>query len=365
MLQNIIDNQKAQAKGDFIGSLIWWSLSDNHVDFSTLESYAKAFGYPERYLPNEVTPISAFRRAWKDASKRMSAGLMLRSIGDTPQSIQIALVKEERNTSQSTLDHEQLLAIIFDKKDHTISVDFTAIHKYTATELANHEVVTLVRERYQHHLLLTTEDMRKLITNFVHAKGISLRESGGVYFIPAPEQPTLESMTELVHKVGRNQVVFMPFYDSPQAQAVLSGLAKESIAQDIQRLEEELDQLASDDKTRESTLQRRLELYEDLKSRVATFNMVLEVQADEFNNKIHDLQNKLRTQLGLSPVEKKVLTTEQPRSTVQEEVDTKETSYEGFNEEPDFFSDLQEALDSSELPAVPTGAFVFDDEAGF
>jgi len=46
-----------------------------------------------------------------------------------------------------------------------------------------------LRELYNRHLDLSTDDIRTMVVTFIKESGISLREAGAVYFVPAQFQP--------------------------------------------------------------------------------------------------------------------------------------------------------------------------------
>lgn len=93
-----------------------------------------------------------------------------------------------------------------------------------------------------------------MLSSFVAEAGVSLRESGGVYFIAAPHQPTIEAMSAVLQAIGHNKLHQLPLYDSPLAQSTLNGLAATTLDEEIQRLQEEIEAFLADDKTRRSTL---------------------------------------------------------------------------------------------------------------
>ena len=57
----------ADAGGNRLGSLLWWSLNDNRIDEATLCGIAQRHGLSEKYLPRPIKPTQAFRRAWRHA----------------------------------------------------------------------------------------------------------------------------------------------------------------------------------------------------------------------------------------------------------------------------------------------------------
>lgn len=279
--------QHAQTGGIYLGSLVWWSLNGNRVSHARLRELAEHFDLPERYLPTEIKPASAFRRAWRHAATKMPPGLLLRQIDETATGIHIGVVAEVADSQAHELSYNHLVTIAFDKEHHTIQSS------------QEHPVVQQLGQLYTHHLELTTRDIRTMLSNFVNEAGVSLRESGGVYFIAAPHQETINAMASVLQTIGHNQLHQLPLYDCPHSQNVLNNVAVSTLDDEIQKLHEELETFFADDKTRKSTLEKRLGAFDALRSRVGTFAGVLSFKSDELLDRVSDMEADLRQHLGL------------------------------------------------------------------
>ena len=139
-----------------------------------------------------------------------------------------------------------------------------------------------------------------MLTTFLREAGVSLRESGGVYFVPATHQATLDALCAVVEAAGNNQTFLLPIVDSVEGKKTLRKVAKRSLDDEIRQLHEEL-QRFDREKVRESTLQRKLDGFDELRSRVNLFARVLSFKADSLNNKISGIQSALRGELNGTP----------------------------------------------------------------
>lgn len=292
-LNALIASQQSHAAtgGHYIGSLIWWSLNGNRVSHTQLKDLADLHGLPERYLPAEVKPASAFRRAWRHASKKLPCGLLLRQVNESDKGLHIGLVQEKTDAQAHELSYDHLITIAFSKEHHTIQ---------TSEE---HDIVNQLRELYAHHLELTTRDIRTMLSRFVSETGVSLRESGGIYFVSAPHQSTIESMSAVLQSIGHNHLHQLPLYDSPLAQDILNEVASKTLDDEIRKLSEELEDFMSDEKTRTSTLRKRLDVFDGLRRRVNTFAGVLSFKASDMLDKVEDLESDLKRHLGIQPTD--------------------------------------------------------------
>ena len=111
--------EKALAQGEHLGTLCWWSLNGATIDTAALSAKAKAAGLDERYLPKPIKAVVAFRRGWRSAARRCPSGLMLREIGETPERIEVGLVKEDADVEHASLDYGVVGRITFEKATET------------------------------------------------------------------------------------------------------------------------------------------------------------------------------------------------------------------------------------------------------
>jgi HAMP domain-containing protein len=287
-----VQDHLAQAGGKPLGSLLWWSLNGNRIDHPRLEELARRHGLDAKYVPAELKPVQAFRRACRHASTKLPAGLLLRPIAETTDAVLVGLVRERVNEANQDLDYDLVTRVNFNKANHAILCD------------VENGVTAEIERLYEHHLEHTTEDIRGMLTAFLGEAGVSLRESGGVYFVPASFQPTLDALCTVVEAVGQNQTFTLPIVETAETKGVLREVAKRSLDDEIRQLHEAMQRFEGDN-VRQSTLERKLDGFEELRGRVNLFARVLSFKADALNGKISAIQSGLRQQLagGLQAVQ--------------------------------------------------------------
>jgi hypothetical protein len=290
---NEAQQRALEAGGELLGSLCWWALNGATVTHDELLALADRHGLGHAYLPKEVKPSTAFRRAWRSAGRRLAAGHMLREIADTPEELVVGLVEERPDTKALDLDYHVLVRLTWDKRHESIRSD------------SQHDIVDQVRQLYRHHLDHGSEDIRTMLTGFVRESGLSIRESGGVYLVPPTRMPTLQALAGVVGDIGSNRVFTLPLLDHDGAKDTLAEMARTTLDDEIRAVEQELAAFAaSDNETRESTLARRIERFDGLRARVGLFATTLSFKADALNERIVDLQCGLRHRLGMPTPER-------------------------------------------------------------
>jgi len=276
--------------GALLGWLLWWSLNGNRVEHAQLEALAAQHNLPGRFVPRALRPTQAFRRAWRHTASRLVEGQMLRPIAETTDEVVIGLVYEVADAGTRDLEYDVLARITFDKHSARITSDRESI------------VAESVRCMYAHHLAHTTTDIRAMLTGFLGEAGVPLRESGGVYFVPATHGQMLEGLCAVVESAGNNITYRMPIVDTPAGRSTLRTVAQRTLDEELRQLQDQLERF-DDDKVRASTLERKLETFGDLRSRVDLFARVLAFKADDLRNKIGVTQAALRARLGVDEPE--------------------------------------------------------------
>jgi hypothetical protein len=134
-----------------------------------------------------------------------------------------------------------------------------------------------------------TDDIRKLVTTFLGDSGVKLRESGGVYFVARSALPVLNAVCAVTDHTGKNKTYQLPIIDTPDGKGALQEVAQKGLEDEIRQLKEEIEKFDLT-KVRQSSLDRKLQQFDDLRGRVRLFSELLSFQADELNGKIAYMQ---------------------------------------------------------------------------
>jgi hypothetical protein len=287
--------ENALAQGEHLGTLCWWALNGATISHDDLVARAKAAGLSEVYLPKAIKPVAAFRRAWRHAARRCPPSMMLREIGETAERIVVGLVKEDADVEHARLDYDVVGHITFEKASEVLVAHVAS------------DISADVQRLYAVHHDHGSEDVRAMLTGLMREAGVSIRDAGGVYFVPPSFAGTLAAMAKVVEGIGHNRVLSLPVADVGAAKETLAEVARATLDDEIRALEAELDAFASSGaETRDGTLARRLTKFDELRARVALFSGCLSFKADALVGKIGGLQEDLRDKLNGRVLEKAV-----------------------------------------------------------
>ena len=278
--------EAAAQRAGLLGTLFWWDLGNNRVEHAKLVEHADNAGLDRSLLPAAIKPATAFKRAWRAASRRIGDDILLREIADTPDQIVVAVVREHQDVLNLDLRYEVLARAVFMKKTEAISV------------LEKHDVLDGIGELFEHYSAVTTEDIRAMILAFVRKSGLSIRHAGGVYFIPPTLSTTLRALSDVLRVIGQNTVWSLPIANLGDASETLGALARETLDAEISAVEAELAAFdARDVDTRDSTLERRLKKFDELRGRTSLMAGALSFRADALLEKLIALENDVKRRL--------------------------------------------------------------------
>lgn len=284
---------KAAKQTGLLGTLFWWDLGNNRIDHAELAAHARRTALPQELLPAPVKAVNAFRRAWRAAARRIDADILLRQVAETPEHIVVAVVREQPDVTNLDLRYEVLARASFDKKHGRVVV------------LERTPVTENVEELFQHYSAITTEDIRAMVLAFVRKSGLSIRHAGGVYFIPPALSDTLRALTDVLHATGPNTVWALPVANLGDAGETLASLAHETLDAEISAVEKELATFdARDIETRDSTLERRLKKFDEIRGRTNLMAGALSFRADALLEKLTLLEGDVKMKLmGVVPAD--------------------------------------------------------------
>jgi hypothetical protein len=253
--------------GDPLGDLVFWELNSAAVERSELERLWATSGLPGDLLPEPPTPEKALKVATREAQVGHPDRL-LRVAKEDDREIVVGVVREERD-GVGGLQYHQEARVTLDRPAGVIS-----------TDNPTHEIVCAVEERFRVlRTVHTSDDIRRTITRTLATlASVTLKSSGGVYWIPAPYAEHLRRLQAVIERLGASRFCLVPISRTVEGEAALAHAAKSSIEEELAELQTEIQQFVATPPDRVSTLQRRLEMFDELRRRADLYQTVLRAQ---------------------------------------------------------------------------------------
>lgn len=286
-IRSVSDLSRATTSaGDHLGDLVWWELSNADIAASTLKTTWENVGLDAHLLPEPPTPEKALRTA----VRRCQVGQLDRLIRlgkEDDQQLVFAVVREEK-LGDGSLSHQQEARVFLDRATGRLKSDSPG-----------HDIVRTITDVFD--VLIgthTVDDVRRTIVRTLHSlAAVTLRDSGGVYWVPRHFADTVRRLEQAINRIGASRFYVLPVHHTAMGSQALGAAARGSLDADLADLQKELDEFKATPPDRRSTLQRRLQAFDELRSRAELYRDILKVRVDDIEQSLTDMAGVVQTLL--------------------------------------------------------------------
>lgn len=257
---------------DLAGAIVYWRLSGN-ANGDDLNNALRAAGVHEDALVSLPTPKRAVRRA---LTEHQGGPLFVRA---GRQCGGLFLVRQ--TVTDGTPDFEVCVEARLD----------TAGNPHFTAEPTSPTTATDLNDRFWHHIMHvnTTDISAWLIREARTCDAVSLRETGGVYFIPRHALDGWRRRVEALMANSLSRVYMVPAMNSEEAvDAMLDGLLDEARA-----LTDELTAVLDADELGEAALRNRAKKAQALLDKLDRYERVI---GSVLGGKLTDVRNEIEEQ---------------------------------------------------------------------
>ncbi len=214
------------------GNLIFWNISD----VETSKTYLESMGFD--------APRNDFRTSLIKALKvyTTETDLKYRRFNDGNGECSFQIYEEK--VEQGELEFDKIFKIILDKKDGSLS-SRRPLAGTRLEDLYNHACETLDSNQLRNLIL-------KVVKNECHA--ISMRPSGGIYFIDDQFKDTLDRLRDLFSKFDGAKLQVIPVYNNDDTNDAIETAATSHLTTTIESTVEELKKKFSKGKVERSDI---------------------------------------------------------------------------------------------------------------
>lgn len=225
---------------DTLGHLTWYTVFDTEITRPVLLDRLTHSGLAA-FAPPAIAAADAFRRATHTVERlhaEQEAGRcvnwLVREVRADADQIVRQLVKETVNAAQIRLDYQPLLALMLDKDTGAFVQEALCAHvdaaAYEAAQAA-HAAYQRYREVYQGRHL---RDLAFRVLKSLNP--VSVRPSGGVYFVPGSGTETLRQLQTFMATLSPSQLWTLPVADSGDSRHVITQALGDTVAQTAERV---------------------------------------------------------------------------------------------------------------------------------
>lgn len=267
--------------GEHLGDLCWWSLSDAQTPREQLVAIWGAAGLDPALLPDEPT----CERALKAAVRESQVGHpdhLIRLGKEDPGELVYAILKEQRHDDGS-VDFSTEAKVRLDRSSEQVDLDVT--HEIGVTVLASYR-----RLRSVH----TADEVRRTVVRALQAfAAVTLRDHGGIYWVPRSFAPQMRQLQSAVEQIGTSRFYLLPVHRNAESSRTLTEVARGSLEQELSSLQAEMTAFLESPPERPSTLARRFEAYEALRGRAYLYRDVLSMELKDLDEHLDRLTAEL------------------------------------------------------------------------
>lgn len=260
-----------------LGWIVYWSTSGFREEVAKIKYVLHTLGIDEDYA-GLVAPSTALQAAF---DSRASGNVKKHSVRGEKQTI-VALVKGSASGA---------------------NVLFDAVTKgYLMGDNAHVEgegAAEILDEFHTRKNVYTNTQFVGLVKKYIaqEASSLTLRDHGGVYFIPAHKEAEFKKLCALFGSFDAATLDIVPVIDTAQAKRSVWSALTSDIETEIASLEEQLAGWDKDGDPRDGVIQRRLEQYSALKEKVEDYSMLLSGTATDLKEKLDKVASELKKKL--------------------------------------------------------------------
>jgi hypothetical protein len=182
-----------------LGDIVFWQLADARVDRATLESLWRDAGLEAALLPEEPTAERALKQAVREAQVGQR-GRLIRLGLDSEAEIVFAIVRENRDDA-GNVTYVQEARVRLERASEALTSD-----------VASHDIVRAVLTGFRTlRTTHTADDVRRAIVKALGKwAAVTLRDGGGIYWVPSVYAAELRRLQGAVEKIGTSRVHVLP-----------------------------------------------------------------------------------------------------------------------------------------------------------
>jgi hypothetical protein len=240
MTVNLQNNTVDETK-EHLGDFLWWTLSDVKIKPMDFELLLKKENFDPKLCP-KYNDDTCLNRILRMRQQRFD-GYILRNIINDENEVRWAIIKEIKEPGKK-LSHHQTGSIILAKNG--TSVSYIPENGDTHSETIAYELMQLFGERRDY---LSDQEIRPVLIKLLkQSSSLTVRDSGGVYFIPAQFSQYSQGMFNIIKEIGSSQPFKYSIYSNKENKENLERSVKGTLENELQSLIEEIRNF--DEKTR-------------------------------------------------------------------------------------------------------------------
>lgn len=309
----------------FLGSLLYFSISNADVNLKNAHRDLTAAGLSTDTLRKNLRPVDAFRKATKRFEKKFKpingvrSELMVRPVGEDGEQAYRHLILERAVVQQGKkrrVFYEKVGEITF-TRGNKVNGEYES-HGVECRRTTNHlgEALTAEEDQWLTEQLATFEDhydhllhymdshaVRTFVREYIYnLSGTCVKESGGLYFVKQDHVDEINRLANWVRTVG-SEFHSLPLLNLTDQKAMILEAFEEETLKEVERLMGEVGKILGDPdrKIEEKTFDAYADKASNLTAKVQEYNAMLGTRAERavaeiqiFGQQVLSLSGRIR-----------------------------------------------------------------------
>jgi ElaB/YqjD/DUF883 family membrane-anchored ribosome-binding protein len=230
-----------------LGSMVFYTIDENvKIDKTDLADLFQKCGLSMNFLPDEIKPHDAFRRATSvltgtleintDSGGKATARFLVREVKHDSKHIVRHLVREIVDAKNEVLDYATVGKMVFSRAtaDMGIGWDPAYLNEYPYNGVLKN-VKNLYHELTQYHNKDTINNISTRIIKSMNP--VSIQPRGRAQFIPKYAHQTLYAFKQMIESLPGNSIVdIIPLIDTQEQRALIQRRAEYQLKTDTEEL---------------------------------------------------------------------------------------------------------------------------------
>jgi hypothetical protein len=272
-----------------IGSVCWWNVHNVDIMKDALETILESCGIDKKFVRSHN-----YRSAFKRSLKELEEGRIIRPIDENASFMNFQFTEEQKiedaGRNDVSLQYNPEAVVVIDKSKYRKTQNIA--EAIEAREDIKERLVELFNEKKDK---FHSSDVTRMIHRIFNEKAdiVSLRQQGGVYFVPNQYNNILQAVSNFVNSVGSSTFDFFPMPDVEACRNAVAAAVDEEMTIDLNKLDEELKAFENGgEEMTDKQRNHRLGQMEKLRNRVTRYSELLTADAEQ---RILDSYERVKT----------------------------------------------------------------------
>jgi hypothetical protein len=290
-------------KVPILGHLIWFSVKESRIEPEELRRLFAQVGIPTEFIPEDISPINAFKRATSELSEEIEVPLdqnrtavfLVRLTAKSDTEIVKSIIKEVRDQNDKRLSYEEVGRVHFDKDTKDV--------RYYATQPDSQPVLDQIKQLYETYgRYITGKQIRAIFHDIIESMSpTQVRPSGAVYFIPHQYADMVQKMEVLSKELIPYGITdfssafeSIPLIDADKTRSLVELRFEEQNTRDVDKTLVELTKLLQGTDATTRTGARYIEMVKKAKENIARYESMLDKEMSISRMKVEVLDQQVQ-----------------------------------------------------------------------